>query len=95
MMADLIRHDKITDEYGYTVEIKIWAVPKTEDKPHGLKYSLVLIVNNKRIVGYDNAEGKGDHRHYGSQESPYHFTSLEKLSEDFFADVKRIKEESQ
>jgi hypothetical protein len=93
MNAELIRHDKITDEDGYTVEIKIWAVPKTPDKPFGFKYSLVLIIENKRVVGYDNAEGKGDHRHYGDLEEPYAFVSLEKLAKDFFRDVQRIKEE--
>jgi hypothetical protein len=58
MKAKLIKHDKITDEAGNTIEIKMWAVPKTADKPYGFKYSLVYIVNNKRIVGNDNAEEK-------------------------------------
>ena len=70
MKAKLIKHDKITDEAGNTIEIKMWVVPKTADKPYGFKYSLVYIVNNKRIVGYDNAEGKGDHRHYKEGEEP-------------------------
>ena len=92
MKAKLIKHDKITDEDGNTIEIKIWSVLKTADKPHGLKYSLVYIVNNKRVVGYDNAEGKGDHRHYKEREEPYLFVSLEKLAEDFYRDVEHIKE---
>ena len=33
--------------------------------------------------GYDNAEGKGDHRHYGNKEMPYKLTSVKKLIEDF------------
>jgi len=93
MKVKLIKHDKITDEDGNTVEIKMWAVPKAADKPHGLKYSLVYIVNNKRVLGYDNAEGKGDHRHYKEREEPYLFVSLEKLAEDFYSDVEHIKEE--
>ena len=62
---------KIADEAGNTIEIKMWVVPKTVYKPYGFKYSLVYIVNNKRIVGYDNAEGKGDHRHYKERKEPY------------------------
>lgn len=45
-------------------EVKIWKVPESKDKPHGLKYSFAYIVKGERVVGYDNAEGKGDHRHY-------------------------------
>ncbi len=32
MKAKLVRHDKITDAYGNTVEMKMWAVPKTREK---------------------------------------------------------------
>jgi hypothetical protein len=38
------------------VEIKIWQVPKSKDKPHGVKYSIVYIKGGERILGYDNAE---------------------------------------
>jgi hypothetical protein len=52
----------------HTKEIKgdelIWRAPKSEDKPFGVKYSIVYIKDGKRLVGYDNAEGKGDHKHY-------------------------------
>lgn len=41
------------------VEIKIWTVPKSADKPHGVKISLVYIKSGKRLLGYDNAEGRG------------------------------------
>jgi len=61
MKAELVRHEKITDELGNTIEIKVWKVPVSKDKPHGFKYSLVYIVDDKRIIGYDNAKGKGDH----------------------------------
>jgi len=59
MRANKIKHDKITDELGNTIEIKMWSVPPTPDKPDGYKYSLVYIVNGQRVLGYDNAEGKG------------------------------------
>ena len=91
----LIRHDKITDELGNTVEIKIWKVPTSETVPHGFKYSLVYIVNGRRAVGYDNYEGKGDHRHYLGVEQPYTFQSLDKLAQDFHEDVSKYKEDNQ
>ena len=41
------------------------------------------------LIGYDNERGKGDHRHYGDEESPYRFTTAERLLADFHADVER------
>jgi len=71
----------------------MWSVPKTADKPYGFKYSLVYIVNGVREGGYDNAEQKGDHRHYRELEEPYMFVSLEKLAENFYRDVEKIKKD--
>lgn len=79
MEARLVRHEKYPNAHGNTVEIKVWDVQATPDKPYGYKYSLVYIVEGKRVIGYDNAEMKGDHRHYGSEIKPYKFESLQKL----------------
>jgi hypothetical protein len=92
MKGNLIQYQKFTDELGNTVEMKLWKVPVTEDKPHGFKYSLVYIVNDQRVIGYDNHERKGDHRHFGKQVEPYRFENIEKLREDFFKNVLRLKE---
>ena len=59
------------------------------ERPHGLKYSLFYGRDGRRIVGYDNERGKGDHKHIGTMESPYHFTSVEQLVTDFLADVQQ------
>ena len=94
MKTRLIRHEKVTDESGNTVEIKIWQLPKSSrDKPHGYKYSLVYIVDGVRALGYGNAEGKGDHRHYKDSEGLYKFKDIERLFEDFYNDVRRFKNE--
>jgi hypothetical protein len=88
----LVLHEKITDELGNTVEMKIWQVSVTEDKPHGYKYSLVYIVGGERAIGYDNAEGKGDHRHIMGNESTYRFRGLRRLVRDFEEDMQSYKE---
>ena len=60
----MVRQIKVIDELGNTIGIKMWQLPKpTKDKPHGYKHSLVYVVDGKRVVGYNNAERKGDHRH--------------------------------
>ena len=83
----MLRHQKLVDEWGNTIEIKLWQVPPAIDKPHGFKYSLVYIVNGERVIGYDNGERRGDHRHYEAREEPYTFISPRQLVEDFRRDV--------
>lgn len=83
-------HQKVTDERGNTIEIKIWQLARaSQDKPHGLRYSFAYIVDGKRVVGYDNGEGKGDHRHYRGKEEPYLFVDIDRLFDDFYADTRR------
>lgn len=91
MKATLILHDKVTESDGGIVETKVWAIATTKDKPHGYKYSLTYVRGGKRVLCYDNAEGKGDHKHYGNHEVPYRFTGIDKLFEDFYKDLRRIK----
>jgi len=94
MKARLIHHTKVTDELGNTIEIKLWQVAPASDKPHGFRYSLVYIVDGERSIGYDNGERQGDHRHYGDLQEAYAFTGLQKLADDFLADIERYKEQT-
>lgn len=92
MKVQLVKHVKAVDELNNTIEIKIWQLPEpTKDKPHGYKYSLVYIADDKRVIGYDNAEGKGDHRHYRNIEKDYEFKNIEKLLNDFYKDLVKYK----
>lgn len=93
MEGKLILHQKKQLPDGSIIEMKIWKVPITPFIPHGLKYSLVYIENNKRVIGYDNAERKEDHRHFKGKEEKYTFKSVKKLLNDFFLDINRYKEE--
>jgi hypothetical protein len=54
---------------------------------------LVYIFNGRRLVGYDNHERKGDHRHHRHVIEPYAFQSIDQLIDDFLSDVASIKEE--
>lgn len=73
MKARPLFHEKVVRRDGSIVEAKVWAVSPDVDKRHGYKSSLVYVKEGKHIVGYDNGERKGDHRHYGSKELPYEF----------------------
>lgn len=92
MKAHLVLHSKDMDEDGNIVEMTVWKVPVTQDKPYGFKYSLVYITNGERVVGYDNSESKGDHRHIRDKELPYRFKGIRQLLKDFYRDIKNIKE---
>ncbi|MEK7846052.1 MAG: DUF6516 family protein [Nitrospinota bacterium] len=91
MAVDLLFYRKNIEPKGDIIEMKIWQVPHSKDKPHGLKYSLVYIREGKRILGYDNAEGKGGHKHYWNNEYPYKFNGIDVLIEDFYRDVERVR----
>jgi hypothetical protein len=51
----------------------------------------VYILGGKRVIGYDNAEGKRDHRHYYDKEMPYEFKNIKKLFEDFYRDLREAR----
>jgi len=88
----LLVRSKETFDNGEFIEVKAWAVPRSAAKPEGVKYSLVYIgVDGRRILGYDNAEGKGHHRHLGDDETPVEFESLEVLISKFRDEVGRLR----
>ncbi len=57
LLLDLDGQILIVDEKGeYWVKFNVREVPVTEERPHGLHYSLTLHgKNNERLVGFDNA----------------------------------------
>jgi hypothetical protein len=90
MKATLLFEDRLEYLDGAVLEICIWKLPeRDEERLHGLKYRLFYGINGKRVIGYDNERGKGDHRHYHEHEEAYLFTTVEQLIADFKADVNR------
>lgn len=94
MKARLIIRDRRLFDDGALIDMVIWLVPEpVPPTDHGLKYRLYYGRDGRRIVGYDNERGKGDHRHLEDREEPYVFVSLERLLDDFEADVVRLRGE--
>ena len=88
--ATLLFEDRTVYPDGAILEMRIWRLPKRDaERPHGLKYSLFYGRDGRRVIGYDNERGKGDHRHYGSREEPYEFSTAERMVADFLDDVER------
>ena len=85
-------HQRIDYDDGGIVEMVIWRVPSAVPPTrHGLKYLLYYGRAGVRFVGYDNERGKGDHRHFEGKESSYRFTTVERLMENFWSDVRRLR----
>lgn len=91
--ARLVLHTKYVDELEGIVEMKTYQVPKTMSTPHGYKYPLVYIRDGQRLVGYDNHERQGDHRHNRDLTLPYTFRSVDRLIDNFLSAVAAIKKE--
>jgi hypothetical protein len=94
MKAVLAFHDKQVLADGALVELKIWQVAApVPGSAHRLKYSLFYGLGGRRIVGYDNERGKGDHRHIDGKQERYEFKTVELLIADFLDDVRRSRGE--
>ena len=63
------------------IDIKVWQVPKTKDKPEGIKYSVNYRILKKdewiSRIRVDNSEGKGHHVHIDKKVKEYNFVSIE------------------
>lgn len=89
MKAELIYRFEQDFDDGAMLRMVIWKVPTpVPPSNHVYKYRLVYLEEGRRVLGFDNERGKGDHRHDGSIESPYPFTDVTTLIRDFVAAVK-------
>lgn len=83
-----LHRERLEFDDGSVAEMVLWRVPEPiAGSRHPFKYRLYYGRAGKRLVGYDNERGKGDHRHRHEIEEPYRFTTVEQLMSDFLADV--------
>jgi hypothetical protein len=70
----------------------VWQVSSpVPGSAHDFKYSLAYVSDGVCVLRYDNERGKSDHRHERGVETPYAFTTLDALADDFWADVARLR----
>jgi hypothetical protein len=82
------RYDLADDRF---VDVSIWKLPAPlPGSAHPFKYRLALVIEGACVLRYDNEAGKGDHKHLGESEVSYRFTSLDRLVDNFWADVSRL-----
>lgn len=81
-----------TVQSGGIVEMVVWRLSKpVPPAEHLFKYRLVFVRDGKRVVGYDNERGKGDHKHLDERQVPYRFIDIETLMADFIRDVEAMQ----
>lgn len=92
MKAELITRFRDVSEDGTGIEMVVWKVPEpVPPSGHSFKYRLVYVVDGRRVIGYDNERGKGDHKHVGEHEMPYEFAGVDRLIDDFIREVEQWK----
>jgi hypothetical protein len=75
-LLDLSGH-VIDQEDGYWIKIEAWEVGRSDDIPHGIRYSLTLhALGGRRILGYG-----------------YEFKDANQLLSDFFVEVDAVLKE--
>lgn len=75
---------------GTFTEIVIWRLPRRlPGREHRFTYRLALVDLGVCVLRYGNEAGEGDHRHRGTAEAPYRFTTIEALLADFDAETGR------
>lgn len=85
------RHQVATDAF---VDLKVWQVPHpVRGSSHVFKYALAYVIAGECVLRYDNESGKGDHRHRGTEQVPYEFSTPAQLLADFWSDVDRWRRE--
>ena len=95
MKAVSIVKRRVADANGGFAEYVVWLLPEPlPPSEHPYKYRLAYVVNGRCVVRYDNERGKGDHRHFGDQETAYAFSTPRRLIADFESDITRWNSEN-
>lgn len=92
--TELLRRRIAYSELAFA-ELVLWQLPASvPGSAHFYKYRLAYLVNGVCVLRYDNESGKGDHRHFRNQESPYSFETVDELLNAFQRDIERINREN-
>ena len=95
MKAVFVAQTRIVYAENAFAELVLWKVPAPiAGSNHAFKYRLAYVVNGVCVVRYDNEAGKGDHRHFGTRESDYSFTTPDALLAAFERDIARWTREN-
>ena len=94
MKAELVTRFRNVSATGTGIEMLVWRLPEPlPPSTHGYKYRLVYVEEGRRVIGFDNERGKGDHMHKGDRQVPYAFFNVDRLIDDFIREVEAWRSE--
>jgi uncharacterized protein DUF6516 len=93
MGATLRRREKYVDVDGNLVELVLWQEPRSAAYPDGIRYRLAFLLagTKKPVALYDIHHPEGHHRHRGTLQIAYTFSTINHLLMDFLEDIQRAK----
>jgi uncharacterized protein DUF6516 len=92
MKAEPVMNERYAFDDRSFAELVIWRPPRVlPGSAHQFKYRLAFVVDDVCVLRYDNEAGKGDHRHVGTRQEPYVFTTVDRLLADFRRDISEWK----
>jgi len=75
---------------GSFIDISMDHVKPDQWRPHGIRYRFAWVEKDVCRVLFDNHSGKTDHCHIDGIEKKYTFVSVEKLYDDFAAEIRNL-----
>ena len=86
------RIERLVFEDGSFLEGTITQFAATPEQPAGLDYRLAYVGSDGAVLLlYDNQGGHPPHRHVRGRRGPYTFADVDRLVDDFLADVVRLR----
>lgn len=74
-------------ESGF-IDVIVWRLPEPmSGSTHSLTCRHAQTLASECVLRYDSEAGAGDHRHDGTKAMPCLFASVDRLLDDFLADV--------
>lgn len=84
------RLNRVEFHDGSYFDLAIDSIKPDKWRPHGVRYRMAWIQDDRCRVLFDNHHGKEDHFHIDGQEFQYTFISVEQLARDFADQVRKM-----
>ena len=91
--AIIPRKREVTQKRNF-IEKVAWRVPVSTSYPEGIKYSLALIEDGKRILAIDNFKQEGHHIHIYTLKVKYMFHNISWTEKIFYILVQAIENDT-
>lgn len=87
-MSPRLEREYLSD--GSYLDGSVESIQSDRWRPHGVRYRLAWIEKGRCRVLFDNHHGKTDHCHVDGKETAYEYSSVDKLYEDFRAEIRKL-----